>query len=142
MQDKNHADVKKILLAVASHLEVKGIRGLANELGEKESKLYAWINRGSVGDVGAILSKCPEIRADWLRTGEGDMFQPSLVAEEEGIYTKQPLTAEELYLVRTFRKLRLAEKEKVIEIAELYSGVKESRRHDGGGSGSRESNSN
>jgi hypothetical protein len=70
------------------------------------------------------------------------MFQPSLVAEEEGIYTKQPLTAEELYLVRTFRKLRLAEKEKVIEIAELYSGVKESRRHDGGGSGSRESNSN
>lgn len=75
MQDKNHADTKKILLMVATHLGVKGIRGLANALGEKENKIYAWINRGTIGDAAAILSKCPEIRPEWLKTGEGEMLR-------------------------------------------------------------------
>lgn len=75
MQDKNHADVKKILLALASHLKVKGIRGLAEALGEKESKLYAWISRGIIADTGSILSRCPEVRKEWLESGEGEMLR-------------------------------------------------------------------
>lgn len=66
---------------------------------------------------------------------------PTAIAEEQSEYSLQPLSKEELYLVRTFRKLHDAEKQKVIEIAELYCGVKEPWRNAGGGSDSKESNS-
>ena len=74
MQENNQTDVKKILLDLADHLGAKGIRGLANALGENESKLYAWINRGTIGDQAAIIKKCPTIRTQWLETGQGEMF--------------------------------------------------------------------
>ena len=62
MQENNQTNVKKILLDLADHLGAKGIRGLASALGENESKLYAWINRGTIGDQAAIIKKCPTIR--------------------------------------------------------------------------------
>lgn len=75
MQDKNQADVKSMLNELAKHLNVKGVRGLAKELGEAEGKLYAWVKRGAIGDTGSILSKCPTVSKRWLETGEGDMIR-------------------------------------------------------------------
>ena len=75
MQENNCPNIKKILLALADHLNVKGIRGLANALGVKESLLYSWIRNGNIVDTGLILSKCPTINREWLKTGEGEMLQ-------------------------------------------------------------------
>ena len=75
MQDKTPPDVKKILNDLAAHLKVKGIRGLAAELGETESRLYAWIRNRNIAETGAILAKCPNVNRDWLKTGEGEMFR-------------------------------------------------------------------
>lgn len=85
MQDKNHAKVKKILLALSSHVGVKGIRGLAAYLEVPESNLYSWINRNSIGDTGAILKKIPNARIEFLETGEGEMFKDGK-GEGEGPY--------------------------------------------------------
>ena len=75
MQDKNLVNIKKILLELADYLKVKGIRGLAAELGENENKLYGWIKNGSIGDTGSILGKHPNINREWLLTGEGTMLK-------------------------------------------------------------------
>ena len=75
MQDKTQPDVKKILSDLAAYLKVKGIRGLAAEIGETESRLYAWIRNKNIAETGAILAKCPNINRDWLKTGEGEMFR-------------------------------------------------------------------
>lgn len=74
MQDKNISKTKKILLALALYVKVKGIRGLAKYLDINESSLYTWINRDSIGDTGAIAKKIPNVRIEWLETGEGEMF--------------------------------------------------------------------
>ena len=73
MQENNQANVKNILLRVADVLKVRGIRGLASALEIPEGTVYAWIKRGSIGDTGAILSKCPNINALWL-IGESDQM--------------------------------------------------------------------
>lgn len=83
MQEKNRVIVKKILLALSEHFNVKGIRGLAEYLGESENKLYAWIRRGTIGDTGALLAKCPTISLEWLRSGKGPMFSAFPSAEKE-----------------------------------------------------------
>jgi len=72
MQDRNHADVKERLIFVAKRLNVRGVRGLAKKLGEEESRLYAWIRNGNIVDTGIILSKCPEINLEWLKSGKGE----------------------------------------------------------------------
>jgi len=74
MQDKNQSKTKQIILDIVKYLNVKNIQGLAKALGENPNKIYAWIKNGKIGDTGAILGKCPEIRKEWLETGEGEMF--------------------------------------------------------------------
>lgn len=75
MQDEKMTVAKKILTELAKHLKVKGIQGLAEYLGEDKNKLYAWSKRGNIADTGVILGKCPEVRLEWLRTGEGEMLR-------------------------------------------------------------------
>ena len=77
MQVKKQTIAKKVLLELAKHLNVKGIHGVAEFLGEDKNKLYAWSKRGKIADTGAILGKCPEIRKDWLETAEGPMLKPT-----------------------------------------------------------------
>lgn len=83
MQEKKQAKTKKILLQLAEYLKVKGIQGVASHLGENPNKLYAWVKNGNIGDTGAILGKHPEIRKEWLESGEGDM----LVKEQSPAYS-------------------------------------------------------
>lgn len=68
---------KKILLQVAGIMKVKGIRGVAAALNIPEGTVYAWIKRGNIADVGAILSKCPNLNKEWLETGEGPIYRGS-----------------------------------------------------------------
>ena len=84
MQDKNRANVKFILNSLADHLNVRGVRGLAEYLGESENKLYAWIKRGVIADTGSILGKCPEVNKYWLDHGIGPMTDNGL---EKSKYT-------------------------------------------------------
>jgi len=75
MQDKNQANVRNILLAIADHLNVDKIRGLARKLDIQEGTMYAWIKRNKIGNTGAILEKLPYLSLKWLETGEGPMFK-------------------------------------------------------------------
>lgn len=79
MQDSNKEIIKTVLKNLATHTNVKGVRGLASYLGAKESKLYSWINRGVIGDKELLLAKIPNLNRDYLDTGEGEMilsYQP------------------------------------------------------------------
>jgi len=83
--------VKKILLTLALHLNVKGIKGLADFLGENETRLYGWVKNNKIADTGSILAKVPNISIDYLKTGKGPMLidnqqqadQPEVVEEGE-----------------------------------------------------------
>jgi hypothetical protein len=74
MQDKKMTIAKKVLLALADYWGVKGIKGVVTYLNEDKNKIYAWSKRGTIADTGVILAKSPEIRKEWLETGEGEML--------------------------------------------------------------------
>lgn len=74
MQAKNSSKVKIILDLIASHANVKGIKGLANAIGEPSTRLYGWIRNGKIFDTTSILTKFPYINKEWLETGEGPMM--------------------------------------------------------------------
>jgi len=86
-QKKTDTDAKRILSQLADYLNVRGIRGLANYLGESEDKLYAWTKRGNIADTGAILAKCPVINAAWLMGESDEMLRPG-AAEAESYYSE------------------------------------------------------
>ena len=60
---------------MADYADVKGIRGLADCIGETHGRLYGWIRNGRIVDTGSILTKFPEINKKWLETGDGSMFK-------------------------------------------------------------------
>lgn len=74
MQEKKSQMVKNILGAVIEHANVKGIRELANLIGETPSKLYGWIRNGRITDTGSLLTKFPYLSITWLKTGQGPMM--------------------------------------------------------------------
>lgn len=67
-------NVKFILLKLADHLNVIGIRGLAEYIGKTEGSVYSWVKRGKIGDIGCILGKVPYLNYHWLETGKGPMM--------------------------------------------------------------------
>lgn len=147
MQMSTKKDCKSNFQEIIDRL--RQVSGLTNEyeiaelLGFKKDSFAARKSRGSLPKKEIELACASHGWShEWIMTGKGEMQTQPGVAEEQGGYTKQSLTEDETYLICTFRKLHPAERDKVIEIAELYSGVKEPRRSDGGGKGSKESNSN
>jgi len=108
MQEKNNQKVKNILLTLAAHLKVKGIQGLAEFLGVPAKKLYAWIRNGNIVDTGLILTKCPNVSRDWLKTGEGDMFTFKSLKPAEAIRVIKVLDAiRQIYCITTDHQLAL-----------------------------------
>ena len=73
-------NVSHILQSIKDYKGFKTNAGLAEFLGVSKSALSNWIARGTL-DESLIQSKIPEIRLDFLRTGEkpmteqGDMIQ-------------------------------------------------------------------
>jgi hypothetical protein len=92
MQDKIATDVKTRLIALAEAVNVKGIRGLAAYLGMKEGTLYAWVNRGSIGDITTIVQKIPYVNIDFLLSGTGPVLRHNAAdgLTDLNLYTRAP----------------------------------------------------
>lgn len=74
MQEKNISNVRNIILQLADHLGVSGIKGFAEYTGIPESTLYSWSSRGKIADTGSIVKKIPNVSIGFLETGEGPML--------------------------------------------------------------------
>ena len=68
------ARVKKILLALQDHLNIKNYQDLAGFFEIKKTTIYSWIRRDNIGDTGKILGKLPYLSLSWLETGDGPMM--------------------------------------------------------------------
>lgn len=102
MQHNKKDLVKKILLALASLYNVKGLKGVAGYLGVPKTQVYGWVRNGNITETGIILAKSPDINREWLKTGEGRML---LVEVESGVElsgTIAPETPEEKP-IRTYK---------------------------------------
>lgn len=70
-------DIKNRLDLIIKELGISG-RQFARECGFSES-YYPKINEGiGANNLNKILSKFPQISADWLLTGEGEMFKSNM----------------------------------------------------------------
>jgi len=76
MQEKKSQKVIFILDALQEHFHVENRSALARKLGVGSSTVLGWINRGNIGEDTrqALHRKFPEIRYEWLETGEGEML--------------------------------------------------------------------
>lgn len=81
MQHKKTQIARIVLDALKSHYNLRTYGELASFLGVPQSTLGSWKSRGSL-DEDLIFAKCVGISADWLKTGEGEMFRPA--GEGEG----------------------------------------------------------
>lgn len=73
----------------------------------------------------SVIAKISEISGasfQWIKTGVGDRYQIGVVAEAQAAY---PAKSDEEILLSVWRKLGLAERAKVLEIAKLYAGERE-----------------
>ena len=78
MQEKKLHDVELIFNAIKNHYKLRTYRELAAFLEVKEGTLNAWKARNSIGNVDAILAKCKGMNYEWLKTGQGEMFQSNV----------------------------------------------------------------
>lgn len=67
-------NINHILQAIKDYKGFKTNAGLAEFLGVSRSALSNWIARGTL-DEGLIMEKIPEIRVEFLRTGEYPMTE-------------------------------------------------------------------
>lgn len=67
-------NISHILQAIKDYKGFKTNAGLAEFLGVSRSALSNWIARGTL-DEGLIMEKIPEIRVEFLRTGEYPMTE-------------------------------------------------------------------
>lgn len=72
---QNKTQIAKIILdGLKNHYKFKTYGELASFLGVPQSTLGSWKARGSI-DEDLIYAKCVGINADWLKTGQGEMFK-------------------------------------------------------------------
>lgn len=67
-------DKSLILNKIKEHLGFKKDLDFASFLGINQSTLSAWHRRGSI-NYELIITKCKEIDANWLLTGNGNMLK-------------------------------------------------------------------
>lgn len=83
-------DKLHILNKIKDHYNIKKDAEFARFLGITTANMYTWIKR-STYDASTILAKCPDISAEWLLTGEGEMLkekpscQPTSTTSDENI---------------------------------------------------------
>ncbi len=68
------ADVAANIEAIKVYMGVASLADLARILGVSHQRLSSWGVRGTY-DAKIILKAIPEIREEWLITGEGDMLR-------------------------------------------------------------------
>jgi hypothetical protein len=96
MQEKKIQNVEIIFEELKKHYNLKTYRELARFLDVKEGTLFAWKARNSIGDIDAVIAKCKGISYEWLKTGEGEMFTPPIVAEQGEQYEPLPEPMEKI----------------------------------------------
>lgn len=67
-------NVNRILQCIKDYKGIKTNAGLAEYLGVSASAISNWISRGKL-DENLIISKIPEVRLEFLRTGEFPMTE-------------------------------------------------------------------
>ncbi|CAI9674002.1 MULTISPECIES: LexA family transcriptional regulator [Elizabethkingia] len=67
-----------ILNNIKSHLGFKTDSDFADFLGIKQNTLSNWKSRNTI-DYELIITKCDEINANWLLTGEGEMLKKNML---------------------------------------------------------------
>ena len=67
-------DKSKIIREIKLYLGFKNDTELADFLGIKQNTLSTWKSRNTM-DYDLVISKCEEINANWLLTGEGEMLK-------------------------------------------------------------------
>lgn len=100
---------KKIILdAIKSHYGFKSNTEYAAFLGIAPQTLSSWYSRNSI-DYDLIYSKCVDIDANWLLTGEGEMLKSSpkeyLGSENDSIVSEPKETYHNEYKEKYIEKL-------------------------------------
>ena len=67
-------DKLQMLNDIREYLNIKTTVGFAQYLDITTPNMYTWFKRGTF-DEKVILAKCPEISAEWLLTGNGEMLK-------------------------------------------------------------------
>ena len=67
-------NISKIIQAIKDYKGFATNLALANFLGVSNSTLSNWVARGTIDEV-LIMQKIPEVRAEFLRTGEMPMTE-------------------------------------------------------------------
>ena len=78
-----------MILAMIEHYSNGNKAQFASRLGITPQGLSTWIKRESF-DIELVFSKCEDISAQWLLTGEGEMLKPNDTASNE---QADPLTS-------------------------------------------------
>ena len=67
-------DKRLIINELKNYLNIKTDSEFAKFLGLKQNTISSWKSRNSL-DYDLIISKCDQINANWLLTGEGEMLK-------------------------------------------------------------------
>lgn len=115
-----------ILNKIKSYYKIKSDAIFASFLGIKPNTLANWRTRNTL-DYSIVITKCVDIDANWLLTGEGDMIKKTdsyknhsnILAEPKEPYGKQPLNTDNSkdLIIETQQKLIIA-LQKNIELME------------------------
>lgn len=121
---KNKIDKSLILSKIKSHYEIKKDGDFAIFLNISQATLSNWHSRNTF-DAELIISKCDDIDANWLLTGQGEMLKSkpesiSHVSEpQEGYQTSKDLLIEtQQKLIKSLEEQLQSLKLKLAEFAE------------------------
>lgn len=79
-------DITLIINQIKSYLRIKTDSDLADYLGTTQSNIATWKKRNTI-NYELIIAKCPNIDANWLITGEGEMLKDRF---QHDPYSKNP----------------------------------------------------
>ena len=85
---------KDMILAMIEHYSNGNKAQFASRLGITPQGLSTWIKRESF-DLELIFSKCEGLSAQWLLTGEGDMFENNHQTKSKGISDPSDISSPE-----------------------------------------------
>lgn len=92
----------EILNALINHYSEGNKSQFARKLGISAQGLSTWISRNTF-DIEIIYSNCENISADWLLTGEGDMFkQPTKLGAMASPAQPTPINESHAEAIKTF----------------------------------------
>ena len=119
-------DKALIINELKNYLNIKTDSEFAKFLGLKQNTISSWKSRNSL-DYDLIISKCDQINANWLLTGEGEMLKSKVsnnnLDPDDNFEEIQGLTDIALYDVQlSEEKLKKANKriELLEELVESY----------------------